>query len=289
MTTRLNTHLLYLILSLLCSLEWEIANGFEWPFLKKTDGPARNWQGKWFPQSPDKAVDDNPLVDYSGGAHHDLSNPKHGINMGIPSPHCDDGKVNITLDWDNSPINYTCYENKRAYLPNLNVHPIIHCDPIPKAYVAPHRCMDTPIFYEDSIPTYGTHRPLWPKYGEYLFLPKQRWIHNLEHGAVVMLYHPCANGLEIQLLKKLVKGCLYRHAITPYTLLPPERPFALVAWGNRLEMSKVVPKLVINFIRNMALKAPEQKSEDGQFDFGLIEHSKVVSDQDDNNLCPNFK
>lgn len=66
----------------------------DWPFLQKADGSTANWQGKWFPQSPDKAVDDNPLVDYSGGAHHDLSDPKHGIKMGIPSPHCDDGKVN---------------------------------------------------------------------------------------------------------------------------------------------------------------------------------------------------
>lgn len=69
----------------------------------------------------------------------------------------------------------------------------------------------------------GTHRPLWPKYGEYGFVPKQRWLHSLEHGAIVMLYHPCANKNEVQLLRKIVKGCLYRHIITPYNLLPQER------------------------------------------------------------------
>lgn len=26
----------------------------------------------------------------------------------------------------------------------------------------------------------GSHRPAWAKYGEYKFLPKQRWLHNLE-------------------------------------------------------------------------------------------------------------
>ena len=26
----------------------------------------------------------------------------------------------------------------------------------------------------------GPHRPLWPVYGEYLYLPPQRWIHSLE-------------------------------------------------------------------------------------------------------------
>lgn len=26
----------------------------------------------------------------------------------------------------------------------------------------------------------GTHRPLWPAYGEYVYVPKQRWLHSLE-------------------------------------------------------------------------------------------------------------
>lgn len=39
----------------------------------------------------------------------------------------------------------------------------------------------------------GTHRKLWPVYGEYVYVPPQRWIHSLEHGAIVLLYHPCAN------------------------------------------------------------------------------------------------
>jgi len=26
----------------------------------------------------------------------------------------------------------------------------------------------------------GTHRPLWAQYGEYKFVPRQRWVHNLE-------------------------------------------------------------------------------------------------------------
>lgn len=45
-----------------------------------------------------------------------------------------------------------------------------------------------------SISRYsGTHRKLWPVYGEYVYVPPQRWIHSLEHGAIVLLYHPCAN------------------------------------------------------------------------------------------------
>lgn len=38
-----------------------------------------------------------------------------------------------------------------------------------------------------------------------------------------MLYHPCANKNQVEYLKKIVKLCLYRHIITPYNLLSPER------------------------------------------------------------------
>lgn len=43
----------------------------------------------------------------------------------------------------------------------------------------------------------GPHRPLWAAFGEYEFLPLQRWIHNLEHGGIVALYHPCANSDQV--------------------------------------------------------------------------------------------
>jgi len=26
----------------------------------------------------------------------------------------------------------------------------------------------------------GDHRPVWPKFGEYIFVPPQRWLHNIE-------------------------------------------------------------------------------------------------------------
>lgn len=40
--------------------------------------------------------------------------------------------------------------------------------------------MSRKITYNETVPTYGDHRPLWPIYGEYRFLPVQRWLHSLE-------------------------------------------------------------------------------------------------------------
>ena len=137
-------------------------------------------------------------------------------------------------------------------------------------------------------PSSGTHRPVWPIYGEYSYVPVQRWLHNLEHGAIVAAYHPCVNQRQLDEFKTLVKSCLYRHIITPYEKLEPSRPFALIAWGRSLEMSVVVRDICIGFIRMNALQGPEKMSRNGQYRGGIIEQAKVVSDIDDNNLCPNM-
>lgn len=134
----------------------------------------------------------------------------------------------------------------------------------------------------------GTHRSVWPLYGEYSYVPVQRWIHNLEHGAIVAVYHPCVNKRQLDDFRKMVKKCLYRHIITPYELLDAQRPFALIAWGRSLEMSVVYPELIVGFIRMNALQGPEKIARNGQYRAGMIEQAKIVSDKDDNSLCPNM-
>jgi len=45
----------------------------------------------------------------------------------------------------------------------------------------------------------------------------------LQHGAVVMLYHPCAYPSQVDRLREIVTGCIGKHIITPSTLVDPER------------------------------------------------------------------
>ncbi|XP_008545557.1 uncharacterized protein LOC103569820 [Microplitis demolitor] len=236
-----------------------------------------HWTGKWMPENDPEPT---PVPEI---------NSDNNVNMGHSLPmgkiaQCDDGKNYLEVDWDNSPINHTCFGRK--IIPSNKIYPDFYCEHIPKYYSARHACMNEKIEYYDEVPMYGTHRPVWPVYGEYKFVPKQRWIHSLEHGAVVMLYHPCANKNEINLLRKIVTQCLRRHIITPYTELDQTRPLALVTWGCRLTMSYVNPSLVKEFIRTKALHGAEAISKDGDFDEGLIRKAKVVSDEDDSNLCP---
>ncbi|VDL87470.1 unnamed protein product [Nippostrongylus brasiliensis] len=159
----------------------------------------------------------------------------------------------------------------------------------------------------------GNHRPNWARYGEYLYLPEQRWLHNLEHGAVILLYHPCANEEELAKLRQIVTKCIYRHIITPYNKLSEKRarlkidcpdteninffeklssekqcdfqPLALVTWGSKLEMNYVDVDASVAFIKSHARIAPEDLSKDGIYDQFLIHEAVVVSDQNDSKLC----
>ena len=45
--------------------------------------------------------------------------------------------------------------------------------------------------YPKGIPHSGYHRPKWPQYGEYKYIPPLRFVHALEHGSILFLYHPC--------------------------------------------------------------------------------------------------
>ncbi|KAK4027064.1 hypothetical protein OUZ56_016083 [Daphnia magna] len=218
----------------------------------------------------------------------ELKDAKHGIVMGVSSEKCDNGKVNITKDWDGSPVNHTCFTSKYPLPVKEDIEPFITCDKIPPGnYSPPHYCMDTIVQYNSAIPTYEGHRPLWPIFGEYQFVPPQRWLHNIEHGAIVMLYHPCAEPSEILKLKKLVKSCLWKYVITPWNKMSRELPFALVAWGCRLQMAKVDTGIVRYFIRSKAFRGPESHYlKQGQFSVGLIEVSNPPSDPSlDKVLC----
>lgn len=215
----------------------------------------------------------------------------HGAKMGYINPKCDDARSHLDIDYDGSPWEYTC--DKRDFFQYLGYagwyHSKIKCHRIKKDYHPYHYCMNKRITYSDAIPTFEGHRPLWPKYGEYIYVPPQRWLHNIEHGAVVMLYHPCAPTWFVQKLRTIVKGCLRKHIITPYKHLSLKRPLALVAWGCSLEMSHVKTREVVKFIKSFALKGPEGTlSKEGQYDYML--QAKAVpprgSDENDSVLCP---
>jgi hypothetical protein len=105
----------------------------------------------------------------------------------------------------------------------------------------------------------------------------------------VLLYHPCVNQNDLEKLRALVKGCLFRHIITPYTNLTKERPFALLAWANSLEMNCFEKEVALDFIKKYAKTGPEQVSKQGQYSKKLKNKAEIVTDQDDSQVCPEKK
>lgn len=121
-----------------------------------------------------------------------------------------------------------------------------------------HACVQHPIHYvndystvdnSDTPPMVGRHRERWPAYGEYEFLPKQRWLHAAEHGAMVFLYDSCLSEETLCQLRQYITSVgeklqpdlyeldeggraeadKFRYVLSPYKNL--RRPIAIVTWG----------------------------------------------------------
>ena len=127
----------------------------------------------------------------------------------------------------------------------------------------------TAITYTDDPPMSGPHRPQWPNWGEYGFLPKQRWLHSLEHGGVAILYHPCAPADLIDALRSWAQntpndeGGPFRWVMTPYPGL--DSAFSLVTWRHRLKGNCFDPTAVSSFMTLHYRHAPEDAYIDGGY------------------------
>ncbi|CAM1313162.1 Uncharacterised protein g6180 [Pycnogonum litorale] len=188
---------------------------------------------------------------------------------------CDNATDENGVDWNGSPVNYTCYSPLLPIPVNDMIKPLHINESPPENYLPWHICMYDKIVYNRTIPTFGNHRPNWPKYGEYKFVPPQRWLHNVEHGGVILMYHPCVMMSELEKAKTVVVNCIWKHIITANNLLSSLRPITLVTWGHRLEMNKVNEDLMKDFIKKYAHHGPEgQIFKDGLYTRALLEKSQ---------------
>lgn len=137
-----------------------------------------------------------------------------------------------------------------------------------------HVADGTPIGYTEIPPASGPHRPRWARWGEYDFLPPQRWLHNLEHGGVAFLYHPCADAALIDALREHARarpaddGGEFRWVLTPYPELPTA--IAVVAWRSVYTAECVRPEELGPFIDRVHRTAPEDVAADGGYAEGWI-------------------
>ena len=161
-------------------------------------------------------------------------------------------------------ISWACTDT--AWQPPVCAPGIVMNPPLLPGY---HVDLPNPITYTDVPPSSGTHRPVWGVFGEYVFLPEQRWLHNIEHGAIAFLYHPCAPPATIDALRALLKAQpadasgAFRWVLTPYPGLPST--LAAVSWGHVYEASCVQADEIKAFIAEHYRKAPEDEFAPGGY------------------------
>ena len=137
------------------------------------------------------------------------------------------------------------------------------CGPCEEAVpVGPGTHTTSPVPYADPPPAGGPHDPCWATWGVHtVAVAPEHWVHNLEHGGVVVLTSYADGGAStaatLEDLRAFVRS-------TPMTLLTPDATlgarFAVIAWGYRLVADCLDRDTVAAFYRAHVSDAPESVS-----------------------------
>jgi hypothetical protein len=132
---------------------------------------------------------------------------------------------------------------------------------------ADHVSEGTAVTYKSRPPASGPHYPNWSQTYGFMDppLPTGVWLHNLEHGAVAILYN-CPEGcpeLEQQLkdlyptlpLGRNARGGRPRAIIQPYADM--DHKIAVVAWGWLLELDEFDRDQIVRFYESRIDRGPE--------------------------------
>jgi hypothetical protein len=96
-----------------------------------------------------------------------------------------------------------------------------------------HVTQGTEVDWLSDPPHSGPHYPTWEGWGEHAdVVPRGNWVHNLEHGGIVLSYRcadPCDAELEI-LRDVIEQRPELRILLTPDPFLPGRERFAAISW-----------------------------------------------------------
>lgn len=132
-----------------------------------------------------------------------------------------------------------------------------------------HVAEGSAITYQANPPASGPHYPVWGRYREHAStLARGYWVHNLEHGAIVLLYRPDAPASVVSELRQAYQAlpndpaCGHRRALmSPDPLLP--QPVAAVAALRVIMADRFDPSWVRAFTDSYRGQGPEAVCQDG--------------------------
>jgi hypothetical protein len=117
--------------------------------------------------------------------------------------------------------------------------------------------------YAISPPSGGDHDPCWAEWGVHAAeIRPENWLHNAEHGGVIVLYRTGSPQADVDALVAWVEAQPPGRALlTPYSD-PMERAYAAVMWGARLQTDCVDTAALDAFFAVNAGGAPEDTISD---------------------------
>jgi hypothetical protein len=132
-----------------------------------------------------------------------------------------------------------------------------------------HVAEGSAVTYRNNPPASGPHYPVWARYEAYTTaLARPYWVHNLEHGAIVLLHRPDASSAGVAALRDTFRALPNdpacgqpRALLTPDPLLP--RAFAAVAADRTLIGDCVNAEAIRQFAQSFRNRGPENVCESG--------------------------
>jgi hypothetical protein len=112
-----------------------------------------------------------------------------------------------------------------------------------------------PVEYTQVPPVGGPHHGCWADWGVFdTEVPAERWVHNLEHGGVVLLYNCSDCEAVLEPMRAFVRDHP-RTLLSPYAQLPTT--VAAVSWGHRLLSECFDPLAFQTFYETRVARGPE--------------------------------
>jgi hypothetical protein len=139
-----------------------------------------------------------------------------------------------------------------------------------------HVAVGSAITWAHNPPTGGAHYPIWAAYRAYTTaVPRGYWVHNLEHGGIVLVYRPDAPAaLAAQLgdAYQMIQNdpyCASAGLLTKRALLTPDPdladPIAVAAANWALQGTCVDASAILGFVAAHRNMARENICDDGAY------------------------
>ena len=130
---------------------------------------------------------------------------------------------------------------------------------------AGHEEVGFPIGYQHYPPSSGTHYgETMPSLGFYdQTWPEGYWLHNLEHGDIVVLYNCPDDCPDLKAkLRALINKAPQRRCPTPKLIVMPysqgmTAPVAVLAWGRQLDLAEYDETAILDFFKRYEDRGPE--------------------------------